>query len=113
MRELRFLTVTITSFFILAQLSLAAELTREKIAFAYAAISPSMAGVRGGSSEAHYEFVGRYLDSIPRVDPAAVDTVLDMVGAKGAAKAKLFDNSMVDRLVQEGFIDKLYKGAKP
>ena len=69
-------------------------------------------GQRGGSSELHYEFVTKYLDATPRVDPAAVDTVLEMVGAKGAAKAKLFDNSIVDRLAQEGFIDKLYKGAK-
>ena len=47
------------------------------------------------------------------VDPAAVDTVLEMVGSKGAPKAKLFDSSIVDRLAHEGFIDKLYKGAKP
>ena len=70
-------------------------------------------GQRGGSAEMHHEFVSKYLDSVPRVDPAAVDTVLEMVGAKGAVKAKLFDNSIVDRLAQEGFIDKLYKGAKP
>jgi len=70
-------------------------------------------GQRGGSAEMHHEFVSKYLDSIPRVDPAAVDTVLEMVGAKGVPKAKLFDNSIVDRLVQEGFIDKLYKGTKP
>jgi NitT/TauT family transport system substrate-binding protein len=70
-------------------------------------------GQRGGSSELHYEFVSKYLDSVPRVDPAAVDTVLEMVGSKGASKAKLFDNSIVDRLAQEGFIDKLYKGTKP
>jgi NitT/TauT family transport system substrate-binding protein len=70
-------------------------------------------GQRGGSAEMHHEFVSKYLDSVPRVDPAAVETVLEMVGAKGTAKAKLFDNSIVDRLAQEGFIDKLYKGAKP
>jgi NitT/TauT family transport system substrate-binding protein len=70
-------------------------------------------GQRGGSSELHYEFVSKYLDSVPRVDPAAVDTILEMVGAKGATKTKLFDNSIIDRLVQEGLIDKLYKGAKP
>jgi NitT/TauT family transport system substrate-binding protein len=70
-------------------------------------------GQRGGSSELHYEFVSKYLDAVPRVDPAAVDTVLEMVGSKGAPKAKLFDNSIVDRLVREGFIEKLYKGAKP
>lgn len=70
-------------------------------------------GARGGSSEGHFEFVSKYLDAIPRVDPAAVDTVLEMVGAKGAAKSRLFDNSIVDRLAEEGFIAKLYKGAKP
>jgi hypothetical protein len=70
-------------------------------------------GQRGGSSELHYEFVTKYLDSVPRVDPAAVDTILEMVGSKAAPKTKLFDNSIIDRLSQEGFIDKLYKGAKP
>lgn len=69
-------------------------------------------GQRGGTAEMHYEFVTKYLDSIPRVDPAAVDTVLEMVGAAGATKAKLFDNSIVDRLVQDGVIDQLYKGGK-
>jgi hypothetical protein len=57
--------------------------------------------------------VMKYLDSVPRIDAAAVDTVLEMVGAKGAAKSKLYDNSIIDRLVHEGFTEKLYKGAKP
>jgi hypothetical protein len=35
-----------------------------------------------------------------------------MVGSPSGAKAKLFDNSIVDRLVQDGLIDKLYKGGK-
>jgi hypothetical protein len=39
--------------------------------------------------------------------------VLEMVGQKGASKTQLFDNSIVDRLVQEGLIDRLYKGGKP
>jgi hypothetical protein len=69
-------------------------------------------GQRGGAAEMHYEFVTKYLDSVPRVDPAALDTVLEMVGSAGTAKAKLFDNSIVDRLVQDGVIDKLYKGGK-
>lgn len=69
-------------------------------------------GQRGGSSEQHYEFVSKYLDEVPRVDPAAVDTVLEMVGSKGAVKTKLFDNSIIDRLAQEGFVDRLYKGAR-
>jgi NitT/TauT family transport system substrate-binding protein len=69
-------------------------------------------GQRGGTSEMHYQFVTKYLDSIPRVEPAAVETVLEMVGPAGAAKAKLFDNTIVDRLVQEGIVDKLYRERK-
>jgi ABC-type nitrate/sulfonate/bicarbonate transport system substrate-binding protein len=69
-------------------------------------------GQRGGAAEMHYEFVTKYLDSVPRVEPAAVDTVLEMVGSLGTAKAKLFDNSIVDRLVQDGLVDRLYKGGK-
>ena len=69
-------------------------------------------GQRGGSAELHYEFVTKYLDAVPRVDPAAIDTVLEMVGQSGRTKTKLFDNSIVDRLVQQGLIDKLYKGGK-
>ncbi|MGZ8435533.1 MAG: ABC transporter substrate-binding protein [Candidatus Binatia bacterium] len=70
-------------------------------------------GQRGGSADVHYEFVMKYLEAVPRVEPAAIDTVLEMVGSKEAAKTKLYDNSVVDRLVQEGLIDRLYKGAKP
>jgi len=70
-------------------------------------------GQRGGSADVHYEFVMKYLEAVPRVEPAAVDTVLEMVGSKGAARSKLYDNSVVDRLVQEGLVDRLYKGAKP
>ena len=70
-------------------------------------------GKRGGSAESHLEFVNKYLDSIPRVEPAAIDTVLEMVGSKSAAKTRLFDNSIIDRLVQEGLVDKLYnRGSK-
>jgi NitT/TauT family transport system substrate-binding protein len=69
-------------------------------------------GQRGGSAEQHYEFVTKYLDVIPRVDPAAIETVLEMVGQKGPPKVQIFDNTIVDRLTQEGFIDRLYKGGK-
>ncbi|HET9917162.1 MAG TPA: ABC transporter substrate-binding protein [Candidatus Binatia bacterium] len=70
-------------------------------------------GQRGGSADVHYEFVMKYLEAVPRVEPAAVDTVLEMVGSKEAVKSRLYDNSVVDRLVQEGLVDRLYKGAKP
>lgn len=69
-------------------------------------------GQRGGTAEMHYEFVTKYLESVPRVEPAAVETVLEMVGQSGPLKTKIFDNGIVDRLVHEGFIDRLYKGGK-
>ena len=65
-------------------------------------------GQRGGAPEMHYDFVMKYLDPIPRVDPAAVDTVLEMVGHTGPAQAKLYDNAIIDKLKGDGFFDKLY-----
>ncbi len=70
-------------------------------------------GRRGGTPELHYEFVVKYLDAVPKIEPAAVDTILEMVGHSGPVRARLFDNSIIDRLVQEGFIDRLYKGGRP
>ncbi len=60
----------------------------------------------------HYEFVTKYLDNIPRVEPAAIDTILEMVGHAGPTRIRLFDNSIIDKLGQEGFIDALYKGGR-
>jgi ABC-type nitrate/sulfonate/bicarbonate transport system substrate-binding protein len=65
-------------------------------------------GQRGGAPEMHYEVVVKYLDRIPRVDPAAVDTILEMVGHTGPVPAKLYDNAIIDKLKGEGFFDKLY-----
>jgi NitT/TauT family transport system substrate-binding protein len=65
-------------------------------------------GQRGGAPEMHYDFVVKYLDPVPRVDPAAVDTILEMVGHSGPVPARLFDNAVIDKLRSEGFIDKLY-----
>jgi NitT/TauT family transport system substrate-binding protein len=63
---------------------------------------------RGGSSEVHYEYILKFFDRVPRVDPAAVETILAMLGHSGPTAAKIFDNSMIDKLVEEGFIDRLY-----
>ena len=65
-------------------------------------------GQRGGAPEMHYDFVVKYLDPVPRVEPAAVDTILEMVGHSGPVHAKLYDNAIIDKLKAEGFFDKLY-----
>jgi NitT/TauT family transport system substrate-binding protein len=64
---------------------------------------------RGGSPEMHYEYILKYFDPIPRVEPTAVETILAMVGHSGPTGAKIFDNSIMEKLVQEGFTDRLYK----
>lgn len=59
--------------------------------------------------EQHYQDSVTYLDKVPRVEPEAVLTILDFMGKKGVSVETFFDNSIVDRLVRDGFIDKLYK----
>lgn len=60
--------------------------------------------------EDSYEYAARYLERVPRVDPASIQTVLAWEGKSDIAPSRFYDNSIIDRLVQEGFIDNLYKG---
>ncbi len=50
-----------------------------------------------------------YLEKTPRVEPEALDSILEFMGKKGAPLDTFADNSMVDKMVREGFIDRLYK----
>jgi NitT/TauT family transport system substrate-binding protein len=59
--------------------------------------------------EDHYRDSVTYLDRIPRAEPEAVQTILEFMGKKGTPVETFQDNSIVDRLVKEGFFDKLYK----
>lgn len=54
-----------------------------------------------------------YLEKVPRVEPDAVESILDFMGKKGVPVETFADNTIVDKLVREGFIDKLYKNKKP
>ena len=59
--------------------------------------------------EDQYKDSVTYLDRVPRVEPEAAATILEFMGKKGIPLETFFDNSIVDRMVREGFIDKLYK----
>jgi NitT/TauT family transport system substrate-binding protein len=63
---------------------------------------------RGGTAQMHYDYVLKYIDRVPRGDPAAVESILAMVGHSGPPPVEIFDNSIIDKLVHTGFIDKLY-----
>ena len=50
-----------------------------------------------------------YLEKTPRVEPEAIDSILEFMGKKGVPLETFADNSIVDKMVREGFIEKLYK----
>jgi len=50
-----------------------------------------------------------YLEKTPRVEPDAINSILDFMGKKGVPLETFADNTLVDKMVREGFIEKLYK----
>ena len=59
--------------------------------------------------EESYDYAARYLERVPRVEPASIQTVLAWENKSDIAPGRFYDNAIIDRLVQEGFIDGLYK----
>lgn len=56
-----------------------------------------------------YEYAVKYLDAVPIVDPAVIHTVLNWEGKGDVPVTGFFDNAVIERLIKEGFIDRLYK----
>jgi len=50
-----------------------------------------------------------YLEKTPRIEPESINSILDFMGKKGVPLETFADNSLVDKMVREGFIDRLYK----
>jgi len=59
--------------------------------------------------EESYDYAARYLERVPRVDPSSIQTVLAWENKSDIAPGRFYDNAIIDRLVQEGFFDGLYK----
>jgi len=59
--------------------------------------------------EDHYKDSVTYLERTPRAEPEALATILEFMGKKEIPPETFVDNSIVDRLVREGFVDKLYQ----
>lgn len=59
--------------------------------------------------EDHYQDSITYLERLPRAEPEAISTILEFMGKKGTPLETFVDNAITDRMVREGFIDKLYK----
>jgi hypothetical protein len=56
-----------------------------------------------------YQYATKYLDRVPRVEPATIKTVLDWLGKSDIPVKNFYDNTIIDRLAEQGFIDGLYK----
>jgi ABC-type nitrate/sulfonate/bicarbonate transport system substrate-binding protein len=52
----------------------------------------------------------KFLEKEPRLDAAALAPIVEFMGKKPIPVETIADNSIVDRLAREGFINKLYKG---
>ena len=63
----------------------------------------------GDALEEAYEYAVKYLDRQARVEPAVIQTVLNWEGKGELPVNDFFDNTIIDRIIKEGFIEKLYR----
>jgi ABC-type nitrate/sulfonate/bicarbonate transport system substrate-binding protein len=56
-----------------------------------------------------YEYAVKYLDTVPAVEPATIHTVLNWEGKGDMAVDGFFDNAPLERLVKDGFVERLAK----
>jgi NitT/TauT family transport system substrate-binding protein len=75
---------------------------------AYKVLGKYMHGA-GDSLDEAYEYAVKYLDRTAKVDPAVIQTVLNWENKGEGSVNDFFDNSIVDRIIKEGFVDRLYK----
>src|SRR5262252_7539757 len=76
--------------------------------FAYKVLGKYMLGASDSLDEA-YEYAVKYLDRQAKVDPAVIQTVLNWENKGDSPVNEFFDNSAVDRIIREGFVERLYK----
>jgi NitT/TauT family transport system substrate-binding protein len=81
---------------------------RTKKDLAYKVLAKYLLGA-GDSLDEAYEYAIKYLDRQGRVDPAVIQTVLNWENKGDLAAGDFFDNSAIDRIIKEGFVERLYK----
>jgi ABC-type nitrate/sulfonate/bicarbonate transport system substrate-binding protein len=76
--------------------------------FAYKVLGKYLLG-GGDSLDEAYEYAVKYLDPQARVDPAVIQTVLKWEGKGELPVNDFFDNTAIDRIIKDGFVERLYK----
>jgi NitT/TauT family transport system substrate-binding protein len=84
----------------------AALKTRKELA--YKVLAKYLLG-GGDSLDEAYEYAVKYLDRQARVEPAVIQTVLNWESKGETPVNDFFDNSIIDRIIKEGFVERLYK----
>jgi NitT/TauT family transport system substrate-binding protein len=56
-----------------------------------------------------YNDAVKFLDRIPRVEQEAIEPIVEFMGKKPISVGTIADNTIIDKLVREGFVDQLYK----
>jgi hypothetical protein len=80
---------------------------RTRKEFAYKVLGKYLLG--GESLDEAYEYAVKYLDREAKVDPAVIQTVLNWENKGETSVNDFFDNSIIDRIIKEGFVDRLYR----
>jgi ABC-type nitrate/sulfonate/bicarbonate transport system substrate-binding protein len=75
---------------------------------AYKVLGKYMMGA-GDSLDEAYEYAVKYLDRSAKIDPAVIQTVLNWENKGEGSTNEFFDNSIVDRIIKEGFVERLYR----
>lgn len=84
-----------------------AALTTRK-SLAYKVLAKYLLG-GGDTLEEAYEYAVKYLDRQAKVEPAVIQTVLNWEGKPEVPLNEFYDNAVVDRIIKEGFVERLYK----
>jgi len=84
----------------------AALKTRKELA--YKVLAKYLLG-GGDSLDEAYEYAVKYLDRQARVEPAVIQTVLNWESKGETSVNDFFDNSIIDRIIKEGFVERLYR----
>jgi hypothetical protein len=76
--------------------------------FAYKVLAKYMRGA-GDSLDEAYEYAVKYLDPSAKVDPAVIQTVLNWENKGEGSVNDFIDNTIIERIIKEGFVERLYK----
>lgn len=80
---------------------------RTRKGLAYKVLAKYLLG--GDALDEAYEYAVKYLDRQAKVEPAAIQTVLNWEGKGETPVNEFYDNTIIDRIIKEGFVEKLYK----